>query len=216
VRGLRLHVAEAGEGDAVLLVHRWPQHWWSWRHLIPALARSHRVICPDLRGLGWSEAPADDDYRKETLVDDLIALLEGLGIERVRYVGHDWGAFLGFTLCLRPEHPVERLMALSVLPPWPPPGRLEPRRAARFVYQFPIAAPLPAALKTRYFRRLLRAGRVDGEWSAKELATYLEPLRRSHGVRASTLLYRTLLLRELTPSWAAATRSGACRSRRAS
>src|ERR1044071_10138677 len=58
VPGARLHVAEAGEGSPILLLHGWPQHWWTWRKVIPALAESHRVICPDLRGFGWSEAPA--------------------------------------------------------------------------------------------------------------------------------------------------------------
>ncbi len=58
VPGVRLHVAEAGEGPPILLLHGWPQHWWVWRKVIPALAENHRVICPDLRGFGWSEAPA--------------------------------------------------------------------------------------------------------------------------------------------------------------
>ena len=55
--GVRLHVAEAGAGAPVLLLHGWPQHWYEWRHLIPALAPERRVICPDLRGFGWSDAP---------------------------------------------------------------------------------------------------------------------------------------------------------------
>ena len=58
--GVRLHVAEAGDAaaPAVLAVHGWPQHWWMWRGVIPALAERHRVICPDLRGFGWSGQPA--------------------------------------------------------------------------------------------------------------------------------------------------------------
>jgi len=55
--GPRVHVAEAGEGPPLLLLHGWPQHWWMWREVIPALARSHRVICADLRGHGWTDAP---------------------------------------------------------------------------------------------------------------------------------------------------------------
>ena len=59
VRGARLHVAELGDPDGppVLLLHGWPQHWWSWRELIGPLARRHRVICPDIRGMGWSDVP---------------------------------------------------------------------------------------------------------------------------------------------------------------
>jgi pimeloyl-ACP methyl ester carboxylesterase len=198
VRGLRLHVAEAGEGDAVVLQHGWPQHWWQWRHLIPALAERYRVICPDLRGFGWSEAPADDDYRKETLIDDLLALLAELGIERVRYVGHDWGAFLGFVLCLRADHPVERMVLMSALPPWPPPGGPDLKGLATFAYQLPIAAPAPGPFKAKVAGAMLRAGRLS-DWTPEELDAYVAPLRLPRGRRATTLLYRTFLLRELAP-----------------
>jgi pimeloyl-ACP methyl ester carboxylesterase len=198
VRGLRLHVAEAGQGDAVVLQHGWPQHWWQWRHLIPALAERYRVICPDLRGFGWSEEPADDDYRKETLIDDLLALLEELGIERIRYVGHDWGAFLGFLLCLRADHPVERMVLMSALPPWPPPGGPDLKGVATFTYQLPMVAPAPGPFKTRAAEAALRVGRSD-DWAPEELDAYLAPMHLPRGRRATTLLYRTFLLRELAP-----------------
>src|SRR5262249_24969234 len=68
-RGLDFHVAEAGEGDDVVLcLHGWPQHWYEWRHLMPALADRHRVLAMDLRGFGWSDAPRDG-YEKENLAD---------------------------------------------------------------------------------------------------------------------------------------------------
>jgi pimeloyl-ACP methyl ester carboxylesterase len=53
VDGVRLHVVEAGAGPPLIMLHGWPQHWWSWRHLIPALAQTYRVLVPDLRGFGW-------------------------------------------------------------------------------------------------------------------------------------------------------------------
>ena len=71
--GLRVHVAEAGSGDPLVLQHGWPQHWLAWSKLIPALAEDYRVICPDLRGLGWSDAPPEG-YEKEQLASDLLAL----------------------------------------------------------------------------------------------------------------------------------------------
>ena len=199
VRGVRLHVAEAGAGEPVLLVHGWPQHWWSWRELIPALAERYRVIAPDLRGLGWSGAPADGDYRKESMVDDLLALADQLELGRVRYVGHDWGGWLGFLLALREPARVERLAALSVPGPWPPPGGITPRRAARFSYQLPIAAPLPAPVKTRYFEEVLRRARRLETWSDEEHETYMAPLREPQGRAASTGFYRTFLLHEIRP-----------------
>src|SRR5690349_14770248 len=101
VRGIRLHVAEGGPADAppVLLLHGWPQHWWIWRDVIPGLIDDHRVIAPDLRGLGWSDAPRRG-YLKQALAEDNLALLDALGIERAALVGHDWGGIVGFLICL--------------------------------------------------------------------------------------------------------------------
>ena len=201
VRGLRLHVAEAGEpgGDVVVLQHGWPQHWWEWRDLIPALAERYRVICPDLRGFGWSDPPPDGDYRKESMVDDLLGLLAELGIDRIQYVGHDWGAFLGYILGARPEHPVERMVLMSAPPPWLPPGRPDLKRVARFAYQIPIIAPAPAAFRTKVSETLLRAGRADEGFTDEELEVFLAPLRLPHGPSATAGLYRTFQFREVLP-----------------
>src|SRR5687767_10943593 len=89
--GLRMHVVEAGRGDPVLLLHGWPQHWWEWRRVIGPLARTHRVIAPDLRGAGWSTT-LEDPHRMspQQLVDDVLALLGALGLETVDVVAHDY------------------------------------------------------------------------------------------------------------------------------
>src|SRR3954452_23816815 len=60
IGGARMHVAEAGAGPPLVLLHGWPQHWFSSRHVLPTLEQHHRVICPDIRGLGWSEGPGTD------------------------------------------------------------------------------------------------------------------------------------------------------------
>ncbi|HZG48918.1 MAG TPA: alpha/beta fold hydrolase, partial [Thermoleophilaceae bacterium] len=73
VRGVRLHVAEAGEGPPLLLLHGWPQHWWCWRLVVPLLQDRYRLVMPDLRGHGWSGAPRDG-YEKEQLATDLLGL----------------------------------------------------------------------------------------------------------------------------------------------
>src|ERR687891_2267855 len=94
------HVALAGEGEPLLLLHGWPQHWWQWRKLIPSLAERHRVIAMDLRGFGWSDI-AWTGFEKETMADDVIAVLAELEVDRTRIVGHDWGAWIGYLLALR-------------------------------------------------------------------------------------------------------------------
>src|SRR5271157_6121253 len=90
IGGLGLHVAEGGEGPPVLLLHGWPQHWYVWRGVAPGLAADHRVICPDLRGFGWSDAPPGD-YAKATLAGDIIGLLDAMELDRVDLIAHDWG-----------------------------------------------------------------------------------------------------------------------------
>src|SRR3712207_5593291 len=89
--GVRMHLAESRSGEPVLLLHGFPQHWWEWRHLIPRLAPHHRVICPDLRGFVWTEAPPEG-YTTAQQQADVLALLDHLGLSQVRVVAHDWAA----------------------------------------------------------------------------------------------------------------------------
>ena len=194
--GVRLHVAEAGDPAAppLLLVHGWPQHWWAWRDVIPPLAARFRVIAPDLRGFGWSGQPADGDFAKERLADDMLALLDVLGVERAGYLGHDWGGWAGFLLAARAPERLERLMAVAILHPWAARGP-SLRNAWRLTYQLPIAAPLlgPAMLRDgRMLRSVL--GRLI---SPRAASVYAEVLQAPERAAASAALYRAFLLREL-------------------
>src|SRR4051794_34000388 len=83
--GLRMHIAEAGKGDPVLLLHGALQHWWAWRKVIPALAEEYRVLALDLRGAGWTDAPASG-YTRAQLVADFVAALDYLDIGEVRLI----------------------------------------------------------------------------------------------------------------------------------
>src|SRR5918995_6009106 len=115
--GLHMHVAEAGSGEPVLLLHGFPQHWWEWRKIIPGLAERYRVICPDLRGAGWTDAPADG-YARDQLLADVVALLDALEIDRVRLIGHDFGGILGLLLCLRQPERVRCYLGLGTPHPY--------------------------------------------------------------------------------------------------
>jgi pimeloyl-ACP methyl ester carboxylesterase len=114
--GVELDVLDEGEGPAVLLVHGFPDSSHLWRHQVPALtAAGLRVIAPDMRGFGASDRPAEvAAYRLSRTVADLVAILDALGIDRARVVGHDWGAAVSWLLAaIRPDR-VERLVAMSV------------------------------------------------------------------------------------------------------
>jgi pimeloyl-ACP methyl ester carboxylesterase len=209
--GVRVHVAAAGPTDAppVLALHGWPQHWWSWRDVIGALGGEFRILCPDLRGLGWSGPPGDGDYRKQRMADDAIALLDALGLDRVRLVGHDWGGWTALLVALTAPDRVSSLLALSMGHPWVPTG-VSVMNAWRLAYQFPLAAPFAGerlVLDGRYVRQMFKAGRRDAKgWAPGEVDHYLEVLRQPHAAHASSKLYRDFLLHDLPASRALARR----------
>src|SRR4051794_11879280 len=201
VRGTRIHVAEAGEGPALLLLHGWPQHWWCWRYLIGPLAETHRVIAPDLRGWGWSAAPAGS-YDKRTFADDVLGLLDAEGLDSVSVVGHDWGGFTAFLLGI--EHPdrIERIVNLDITPPWmPPPNPLHALLPAVGTYAVAVATPVigPLLMTTSgtFIRTVIRGGTTARRWSNGELDCYANVLRQPTRARASSACYRTFLTREL-------------------
>lgn len=115
VNGVTLNVVVEGTGPEVLLVHGFPDCHDVWRHQIPALVEAgYRVIAPDMRGCGWSDAPAATrDYKMPHLVSDLVGLLDTLQIKTARLVGHDHGALIGFQLCTAHPDRIDRFVAMS-------------------------------------------------------------------------------------------------------
>ena len=111
---LRLHAVIGGEGPPLLLVHGWPETWYAWRLLMPALARDFEVIAVDQRGMGLSDKPAGG-YDTGTLAGDLVALMDALGHQRFAVVGHDTGFAISYALAA--DHPdrVDRV-ALAEIP----------------------------------------------------------------------------------------------------
>jgi pimeloyl-ACP methyl ester carboxylesterase len=194
VAGLRTHVALAGPEDApaIMLVHGWPQNWWAWRQVIPALAERFRVIAPDLRGHGWTKATRSG-YEKEQLTSDLLGVLDVLGVERVTWVGHDWGAWTGFLAALRAPERLERLLALCIPHPWTP-RRL--RQLALLGYQGPLSMPLLGSRVARPMARaILQTGRGEDRLDAADLAIFAGRIQP----HVSVGMYRSFLTREAIP-----------------
>ena len=113
--GITLHVVTAGTGPPVLLLHGFPEHWWSWRHQIPALVHAgYSVWVPDLRGYHGSERPvAIDAYDLRHLVADAAALVRATGASRADIVGHDWGGVIAWGLAGHYPDLVNRLIILN-------------------------------------------------------------------------------------------------------
>lgn len=209
--GLRMHVAVAGpeDGEPVVLLHGWPQHWWLWRGVIPGLAEAgYRVYAPDLRGLGWSEATARSaDYDKRQFARDILALLDELGLERVKLAGHDWGGWTGFLLAITAPERIDRYMALNIPPPWLDPRPFNLGRAAkatsRLWYQVVMATPgLNYAAQAGPAKSLLVDGIIGGSvkrevWKDGVLETFLDQFEDAAHRRSSKFIYRRFLTVEL-------------------
>jgi pimeloyl-ACP methyl ester carboxylesterase len=189
---VRTHVAFAGEGPPVLLLHGWPQHWYLWRDVIPLVAPHARVIAPDFRGFGWSEMP-ETGYEKTQLARDVIALLDELGVGEVTVAGHDWGGYVGFLLAM--EHPdrISGLLAANVLPPWRPRDRRRALDAWRFLYQ-PVLG-IPGAGR-RAGAAVARRGLRDAGLDPSTVDAFVSRIEGERGV-ATERLYRTFFFREL-------------------
>ncbi|MGW3647067.1 alpha/beta fold hydrolase [Streptomyces sp. NPDC000878] len=142
VNGIQLHIAEAGEGPLVVLLHGFPESWHSWRHQFgPLAAAGFRVVAPDQRGYGGSDRPEDvSSYSILHLVGDVVGLIHALGEETAYVVGHDWGAPVAWhTALLRPDA-VRGVAGLSVPPPFRgdrrPLGVMEAMFGGRFYWNY--------------------------------------------------------------------------------
>jgi pimeloyl-ACP methyl ester carboxylesterase len=203
VGGLRMHVAVAGSPDAepLVLLHGWPQHWFAWRRLIGPLSAHYRVICPDLRGFGWTAAPPGS-YLKTELAADVHALLDVLGLERVRLAGHDWGGFTGFLLCLDAPERFSHFAAAGISHPWvqrEAGAAAALKLARRLAYMVLIASPVLGRQVVQripaFTRTVLRASSVDPDrtWSDAELAAFVSQWAEPERAAACVSLYRSFL-----------------------
>lgn len=119
IGAVKLHYAIAGKGreKLVVLLHGFPEFWYSWRKQIEALSDEFTVVAPDLRGYNLSDKPKNvEDYRMEKLVDDVCGLIGHLGFEKAAVVGHDWGASIAWATALNHPEYVSKLCALQVPP----------------------------------------------------------------------------------------------------
>jgi pimeloyl-ACP methyl ester carboxylesterase len=191
--GLRVHVAEAGAPDApaVLLLHGWPQHWYMWRRVMAGLRDEFRLIAPDLRGFGWTDAPGQG-YDPETFAADQVALLDALELERAHVVGHDWGGWTAMLMGILHANRVDRMVVCNAPHPW---SRLSPSIVAelwRSWYTWLIAMPV---IGSRILRSMWISQRYMGlgaglPFTDEEAAIYARSFREPERAQAVVELYR--------------------------
>lgn len=189
--GLRIHYAEAGEGRPVLLLHGWPQNHLMWRRTIGLLGDSYRLIAPDLRGFGWTDAPGEG-YDPLTFASDQIALLDALGIERADVIGHDWGGFTSILLGIAHPGRIGAILACSTPHPWPPVGPQSLDQLWRSWYAFLNASPLGPSLMRRGFARgRLQRFNPGDPFTPEEVDDYATMLSAPSRVHVTQALYRS-------------------------
>lgn len=195
LEGLRVHVAELGQGEPLLLLHGFPQNWWEWRHVITPLASHYRVICPDFRGTGSTDAPTGG-YTSDQLLADTLGLMDALGLERFHILAHDYGAIVGFRICLEHQKRVLRFVALGIPHPFLKPsfGLLRVLKAAWIepVVATPILGPALLGSRRQKFPRFLFSHFSHGPDSVapEDLEYFLANLREPARARAASALYR--------------------------
>jgi pimeloyl-ACP methyl ester carboxylesterase len=133
--GINMHLAEAGDGPLVLLVHGFPELWYSWRHQLPALAAAgYHAVAPDVRGYGDSDKPHDiNAYAMREHITDLLGVLDALGEKQAVIVGHDWGAPMAWNSAVLHPDRYRAVVGMSV--PYLPRGPMPPLQMMRAMFQ---------------------------------------------------------------------------------
>ena len=133
--GINMHIAEAGEGPLVILVHGFPELWYSWRHQIPAIAHAgFHVVAPDVRGYGDSDKPHPvEAYAMTEHIADLNGIMDALGEKQAVIVGHDWGAPMAWNAAALHPDRYRAVAALSV--PYLPRGPMAPLQMMKAMFQ---------------------------------------------------------------------------------
>jgi len=198
---IRLHYVTHGEGDLVLLLHGFPEFWYSWRFQIPALARHFKVVVPDLRGYNDSEKP-ESGYDLDTLSADIQSLIDRLGYSRAHIVGHDWGGAIAWRFAQKFPNSLDRLALLSA----PHPQRfakdllsnIDHLRRSWYVlaFQVPtlpewlIQSNLRAFVQNTFQEQAVR----KGEFTQELIQKYQLALQKPGALGAAMNYYRQLFL----------------------
>jgi pimeloyl-ACP methyl ester carboxylesterase len=206
VGDVRLHYVEGGRenNELVILLHGFPEFWYSWRHQMPVLARRYHVVAPDMRGYNLSDKPPRiADYRIEHLVDDVVGLIQHFGKTRAAIVAHDWGAGVAWALARRHPEMVTRLAALQVPPPAAWRRNLTFAQLRRSWYMFFFQLPrLPewwagandfARMDKMYRETSVRPGAFNDQ----DIEAYKEAMRQPRALTCALNYYRANVLPSL-------------------
>ncbi len=199
VNGVRLHCAVAGAGPLLILLHGFPEFWYSWRYQIPVLAERFTVVAPDMRGYNQSDHPPRvDDYAIDQLMQDVLCLIHSFGEERAVVAGHDWGGAVAWNIAMHSPEVVDKLIILNMPHPKLFVQNLltNPKQLVRSAYIFFFQIPwVPEALLSwndfQFLDRAFRDTAVRREQFPDEvIEQYKEAARNSGTLNGPINYYR--------------------------
>lgn len=202
VGGVRLHYAERGSGGRlVLLLHGFPECWYSWRHQLMALGDRYTVVAPDMRGYNLSDKPARvADYGIDYLVDDVTGIIRHFGQREAAVVGHDWGAGVAWAVAERHPEYVWKLAALQVPPPTAWRANMTFQQALRSWYMLFFQIPRVPEwwLSMRDFAALERVFKETparkGSFTDADIDVYKQAFREEGALTGAINYYRANIL----------------------
>jgi pimeloyl-ACP methyl ester carboxylesterase len=206
VNGFLMHYVIAGSGYPLVFLHGWPQSWYEWRKIIPALAERFTVIAPDLRGLGDSDRPLIG-YDKRTLASDVYELVKSLGFTKIGLTGHDWGGGVAYYFAYDHPEMIERLMILDMIPGLGRTGdKMDIRAAQRLWHVFfhggipDLAEKLVSANVKGYLSYFYTSPAYNYSpaiFSEEDIIEYVRVYSQPGALRAGFQYYRTGLQEDL-------------------
>ena len=208
IGGVKLHYAQAGEGERlVVLLHGFPEFWYSWRHQINALSDEYTVIAPDLRGYNLSDKPTEiKDYSIDKLADDVVGLINRFGRRDAAVVGHDWGAAIAWHVAENHPENVWKVAALQVPPVsvWRKNQSFRQLMASWYMFFFQIPR-FPEWLLTRGNYRMLENSLKNstadkGVFTSEDIERYKEAWSEPFALTAMINYYRANIVQRFMPS----------------
>ncbi|MBD2035685.1 alpha/beta fold hydrolase [Leptolyngbya sp. FACHB-321] len=206
--GIKLHYVTQGEGPLMLMLHGFPEFWYSWRHQIPEFARDHKVVALDLRGYNDSDKPeAQSAYVMAEFIKDIKGVIEGLGYARCVLVGHDWGGAIAWSFAYAYPELIDRLIVLNL--PHPAKfaeGLRTPQQLLRsayiFFFQLPILPELLIQLNDfQVLEAAFKGMAVDKTtFSDDDIEAYKNAFAKRDTLTATLNYYRNMFEQGLTTS----------------
>ncbi len=203
--GVRLHYVEQGEGPLLLLLHGFPEHWYSWRHQIgPLAAAGHRVVAPDLRGYNLSQKPRRG-YDIKTLTKDVRGLIRALGEQRAIVAGHDWGGIIALQFAIDYPRACERLIVMNapLIRSWYWQRRNYPQNLYALVMHLPFLAKRRMWGDVDAAVRQITQGAAanSGAWSEDDYAEFARALKQPGAIDAAMKYYSSIYWPDWFLTW---------------